>query len=111
MVEAARNARVVFLRTSEVGPEKGRECRTEPGTPCMTAETNDPKPPYGSLQICRDCASPLSTPQKPEGPRRLRLGQGLWGLSGLRGGPGRSATTLKVQSLTVSNFSNGAHGR
>jgi hypothetical protein len=27
------------------------------------------------------------------------------------GGPGRRATTLKFQSLTVSNFSNGAHGR
>jgi hypothetical protein len=27
------------------------------------------------------------------------------------GGPGRSATILRFQLLTVSNFSNGAHGR
>jgi hypothetical protein len=98
MVETARDARAVFLRTGEVAPEKGREYRTEPGTASRTAETKGPKLPHSTLPIGRDRASPLSTPQKPAGSRPLHLGQRLWGPSGLRGGGrSRSRTRLHCQ--------------
>ena len=98
MVETARDARAVFLRTSEVAPETSREYRTEPGTASTPAETKGPKPPHSTLPIGRDRASPLSTPQKPAGSRPLHLGQRLWGPSGLRGGDERTQTTCLARS-------------
>jgi hypothetical protein len=98
MVETARDARAVFLRTIEVGPEKSREYRTEPGTASRTAETKGPKPPHPALPIARDRTSPLSTPQKPAGSRPLHLGQRLWGPSGLHGGDERTQTTCHARS-------------
>jgi hypothetical protein len=77
MVETARDARAVVLRTSEAGPEKSREYSTEPGTASRTAETKGQKSPFATWPIGRDRASPLSTPQKPAGSRPLRRGQRL----------------------------------
>jgi hypothetical protein len=92
MVTPTRHARVSFLRLSDIVPVNGRKHKSEPGTAFKAAETtglnlarNDftywERPNFGDLN-----------PQKREGPRPLWLCWRLWGLIGLRGGPGRFRT-------------------
>ena len=96
MVTPTRYARVGFLRLAISLPINGLGIETEPGTASRTAETKGQKQPPSDFSLLQRPHFATLNPQKPGGSRPSRQRQRLWGLSGLRGGPERTLTSLQT---------------